>query len=112
MVTLAPPSEIVVVIILLGFAGIPLACLALIVWLMRKSPESFFLRKQRRTLYRRVVNTHAQELLSCPHFFEYLKPSKNVVVPDECLNCPKLIECVKHRERRSEERRERPTLRQ
>jgi hypothetical protein len=31
----------------------------------------------------------------CPHYFGYLKPTKNVKIDDVCLTCPKLIECIK-----------------
>ena len=91
----------VAVIVLLGFAAIPLTYLALIVWLIRKSPESFFFRKRERSLYSKLVNTEAREFLSCPHFFE-LKSPINGVVPDECLNCPKLVECVKYKKESEE----------
>lgn len=30
----------------------------------------------------------------CPHNFGYLKKlDKNAPIPDECLNCPRIIEC-------------------
>ena len=99
MVVIAPLGEVVAVIMLLGFAAVPLTCLALIVWLIRKSPESFFFRKRKRSLYSQLVNTEAREFLSCPYFFKYLKSPINGVVPDECLNCPKLVECVRYKER-------------
>jgi len=99
MVAIAPFGEVIAVILLLGFAAVPLTCLALIVWLIRKSPESFFFRKRERSLYSKLINTDAQEILSCPHFFKNLKSSIDGVVSDECLNCPKLVECVKYKER-------------
>jgi len=99
MVAIAPFGEVIAVIVLLGFAAVPLTCLALIVWLIRKSPESFFFRKRKRSLYSKLINTDAQEILSCPYFFKSLKSSINGVVSDECLNCPKLVECVKYKER-------------
>ncbi len=91
----------VAVIVLLGFAAIPLTYLALIVWLIRKSPESFFFRKRERSLYSKLVNTEARGFLSYPHVFE-LKSPINGVVPDECLNCPKLVECVKYKKESEE----------
>jgi len=102
MVGLAPTSEVVAVIVLLGFAAVPMTCLAFIVWLIRKSLESFFFRKRERSLYSKLVNTEAREFLSCPHFFKNLKSSINEVVSDECLNCPKLVECVRYKERERE----------
>ncbi|MFQ6080952.1 MAG: hypothetical protein ACE5OW_04725 [Candidatus Bathyarchaeia archaeon] len=99
MVAIAPPGEVIAVIVLLGFAAVPMACLALIVWLIRKSPESFFFRKRERSLYSKLINTEAREILSCPYFFKNLKSPINEVVPDECLNCTKLVECVKYKER-------------
>jgi hypothetical protein len=102
MVAVAPPGEVVAAIVLLGFAAVPMTCLALIVWLIRKSPESFFFRKRERTLYSKLVNTEARDFLSCPHFFKLRSPMKGIV-PDECLNCPKLVDCVKYIRRESEE---------
>ena len=102
MVAFPPPGEVVAVIVLLGFAAIPLTCLALIVWLIRKSPESFFFRKRKRSLYSKLVDTEAREILSCPHFFKYSNSRINGVVPDECVNCPKLVECVRYRKEREE----------
>ena len=34
----------------------------------------------------------------CPHHFGYLKPtSKNTSIPDACLACPKVIQCIQTR---------------
>ena len=31
----------------------------------------------------------------CPHYFGYLKKlPKNAQIPDECLGCPRLVECI------------------
>ena len=31
----------------------------------------------------------------CPHYFGYLKRhAKNTSIPDECLNCPRIVECL------------------
>lgn len=95
----ALPGEFIAAVALLGFAAVPLTCLALIVWLIWKRPESFFFRKRKRSLYSKLVNTEAREYLSCPHFFRDLKSPISGVVPDECLNCSKLVECVRYKER-------------
>ncbi len=38
-----------------------------------------------------------QQDTKCGHFFGYLnKHEKNMSFPDECLTCPRMVECLRH----------------
>lgn len=42
-----------------------------------------------------VVNATPKNSPKCPHGFGYLKKlDKNVPIPDECLSCPRMMECL------------------
>ena len=43
----------------------------------------------------RLLSTQSEtDSLKCPHSFGYLKKlDKNAPIPDECLNCPRIMEC-------------------
>ena len=46
---------------------------------------------------KKVVATKQEENVNCKHFLGYLKKrSKDMPIPDECLTCDKMIECLVH----------------
>ncbi|MEM0095139.1 MAG: hypothetical protein QXZ51_03120 [Candidatus Bathyarchaeia archaeon] len=43
----------------------------------------------------KVMDEHAKAGGECPHFFGFLKKRpKNMPIPDECLTCNRMIECL------------------
>ncbi|MEM2439954.1 MAG: hypothetical protein QW493_01895 [Candidatus Bathyarchaeia archaeon] len=43
----------------------------------------------------KVLNEQAKSGGGCPHFFGFLKRRpKNIPIPDECLTCNRMIECL------------------
>lgn len=39
-------------------------------------------------------NTNSNTKADCPHFFGYLKTTKEKGVPQECVGCTNLVECL------------------
>jgi hypothetical protein len=49
------------------------------------------------TVESRKLKTEQEAAGKCEHFFGYLnKHQKNMPFPDECLTCPKMVECMLH----------------
>jgi len=46
---------------------------------------------------KKVTVAKHEDNVKCKHFFGYLKKrSKDVSIPDDCLTCDKMIECLMH----------------
>ncbi|MEM2111554.1 MAG: hypothetical protein QXX08_06720 [Candidatus Bathyarchaeia archaeon] len=48
----------------------------------------------KRPNFQKDTSNKMKETLECPHFFGYLKTREKKGVPEECVGCTKLVECL------------------